>query len=40
MVLKNGSLNDRGKWEKTIANAVNLGEAVGMSEDSVEKISF
>ena len=28
------------KWKKTIAGAVNLGQAVGMSENTVEKVGF
>lgn len=34
------SFNDWEKWKHTIAKAVNLGEAVGMSEDTVQKIGY
>ncbi|MFZ5987057.1 MAG: DUF3243 family protein [Bacillota bacterium] len=34
------SFSDWDKWKQTIAKAVNVGEAVGLSEESVEKIGF
>lgn len=34
------SFNDWDKWKKTLSKAVNLGEAMGFSEDTVEKIGF
>lgn len=34
------SFTDWDKWKKTLSTAVNLGEAVGMSEKTVEKIGF
>lgn len=34
------NFSDWDKWKSNIAKAVNIGEAVGLSEKSVEKIGF
>lgn len=34
------SFNDWNKWKKTIAKAVNIGEATGLSEQTIENIGF
>lgn len=34
------SFRDWDKWKSTLAKAVNISEAMGMSEDTVEKIGF
>jgi len=41
MELKNiDSFNDWEKWKKTLAKAVNIGEAVGLSEETIDKIGY
>lgn len=34
------TFEDWNKWKKTIGKAVNLGEAMGLSEETVEKVGF
>lgn len=34
------SFNKWTKWKETLAKAVNLGEAVGMSEETIDKVAY
>lgn len=34
------NFKDWDKWKKTLHNAVNIGEAVGMSEETIDKLGY
>jgi hypothetical protein len=34
------TLSDWGKWKSTLAKAVNIGEAVGLEENTIDKMAY
>jgi len=40
MEIKNTNFSDWDKWKSNLSKAVNLGEAVGLAEDTIENLGF